>query len=348
MNNTIIIFLSTTLISGTTLVILSNHWFSIWIGLEISTLSLIPLININNSPRSNEATIKYFLVQAISAAILLNGATLNLWITNSWEINETYNSNISNSIIIIAILIKLGIAPCHFWLPDVLSGLPFFNAIIIACWQKIAPFFILTSMTNNIPNEIILLSSCLSVLIGGWGGLNQTSIRKILAFSSISHMGWITATSFFSPNISLALFTFYILNNTSIFLICHNSNLYNLANLNKTNIIPFSSTLFSLSILSLGGLPPLGGFINKLIPLNLFIINNNLIIIPIFILGSLVNLFFYLRIVFNTSLIIFPKSSINFILINTETSKNINVLISTIAPLIFLGIFLIPIIDLIN
>nr|YP_010191969.1 NADH dehydrogenase subunit 2 [Thyonella gemmata]QZM06638.1 NADH dehydrogenase subunit 2 [Thyonella gemmata] len=332
MNRIVILFLTISLILGTTLVVLSNHWFPIWLGLELSTLSLIPLLNTNINSRSNEATIKYFLVQAFSAAILLNGATINLWLSNSWDINETPNT-ICYSIILIALIIKLGIAPCHFWFPDVLSGIPFSNGIIIACWQKIAPLFLLLSISNNVPNEIIILCATISILIGGWGGLNQTSIRKILAYSSISHLGWISATLFFSPEASLIIFLFYILNNTAIFLLCHNNNLLSLSNLNKSNIIPSTITLFSIFLLSLGGLPPLGGFINKLIPFTIFLNNINWIPLPLFIFGSLTSLYFYLRIIFNTSLILFPNNSLNFTLNNNNNPSPLNIIISSISPL---------------
>nr|YP_009971642.1 NADH dehydrogenase subunit 2 [Colochirus quadrangularis]QNG57237.1 NADH dehydrogenase subunit 2 [Colochirus quadrangularis] len=346
MNNIILWFLSLSLISGTTIVILSNHWFSIWIGLELSTISVIPLLNTNNTPRSNEATLKYFLIQAFSASILLIGATLNLWLSNSWNVNDMLNPPICNTIILSAIIIKLGIAPGHFWFPDIISGIPFLNSTIIACWQKIAPFFILSLINLNSPNEITLFSATISILIGGWGGLNQTSIRKILAYSSIGQLGWITATSFYSPETALALLTFYLLINTSIFLICHNSNIPYISNLNKTNIIPTSSILIPLTLFSIGGLPPFGGFINKLIPFNILIINNNLIIIPLLILGSLLSLFYYIRIIINTNLIIFPNNSINIILLNTELSNTLNIIISILTPLSIIGIFLIPIISI--
>nr|QXQ00020.1 NADH dehydrogenase subunit 2 [Neocucumis proteus] len=341
MNRILTILLCTSLVFGTSLVILSNHWFPIWLGLELSTLSLIPLINTNINSRSNEATIKYFLIQAFSAAILLNSATINLWLSNSWNLNEITNTPLCYIITSISIIIKLGLAPCHFWFPDVLSGISFHSGIIIACWQKIAPLFLLLSLSNILASEIIILCSSISVLIGGWGGLNQTSIRKILAYSSISHLGWISATLFFLPEASLILFLFYIINNTVIFLLCSNSNLFFLSNLNKINIIPTSALLFSINLLSLGGLPPLGGFNNKIIPLLIFLNNSNNILCLIFISGSLISLYFYLRIVFNSSLTLFPQHSIN--IISPNSNNNNNLIISILSPFSIWGLFLIPI-----
>nr|YP_003856746.1 NADH dehydrogenase subunit 2 [Stichopus horrens]ADL59826.1 NADH dehydrogenase subunit 2 [Stichopus horrens] len=342
MNRIIIILLLTSLLIGTSLVLLSSHWFPIWLGLELSTLSIIPLLNMNGHSRSTEATLKYFLVQAFSAALLLNGAVLNLWLSNSWSLAET-SSPLCYYTISTALIIKLGLAPCHFWFPDVLSGVSFPNVIIIACWQKIAPMFLLLSLSSCISSEVLILCSTLSVIVGGWGGLNQISTRKILAYSSISHLGWVTCASFFLPNVSFLLFLFYIVNNTAILLICNNSSLFSLSSLSKASIIPTNIVLFSLALLSLGGLPPLGGFINKVVPLIIFSFNSSNIIIPLFLGGSLLNLFFYLRIVYNTSLTLFPQSSIILLSSrNTSSQTTSSFLISILFPLCLFGLLLLP------
>nr|QNN01429.1 NADH dehydrogenase subunit 2 [Holothuria leucospilota] len=341
MNRTVSLFLLATLALGTSLVILSKHWFPIWLGLELSTLSLLPILNLNTWSRGNEATLKYFLVQAFSAAILLNGAILNLWITGNWEISSTQDPLV-HSTITLALIIKLGLAPCHFWFPDVLSGLTFNNGIIIACWQKIAPLFLLVNLNSFVLSELIITCSVLSALIGAWGGLNQVSIRKILAYSSIGHMGWISCTTFFSEETAILLFAFYLLNNVLIFCICNTKDLYSLSSLSKVNSNPTSALLFSLALLSLGGLPPLGGFINKLIPLSIFTLNNSLLIIPLFITASLMSLYFYLRVTFNTSLTLFPQNSLGLLTSRSLTNSAQLFIISALAPLTIWGLLLIP------
>jgi len=187
-----------------------------------------------------------------------------------------------------------------------------------------------------------MLSAIVSVFVGGWGGLNQIRIRKILAYSSISHLGWIIAALFFVPSISLTLFILYILTKTMIFLLCHKKKLYYLSKLRKTKIIPFTSSLFSITLLSLGGLPPLSGFINKLIPSIIFIKNLKGFIAPLFLFRSLISLYFYLRIVFKTRLILFPNKRIKILLINTKASKTIKNFIRRIFPLILWGLPLLP------
>lgn len=339
-----VIFLLLRLISGTLLVFLSKHWFPIWLGLELRTLSVIPLLKVNIKSRRKEATIKYFLVQAFRAAILLKGATLKLWFSKSWKIKEMAKAPICYLIIFVAVIIKLGLAPCHFWFPDVLSGISFSRGIIIACWQKIAPLFILLLLSKKIPNPLIISCAALSVLIGGWGGLKQIRIRKILAYSSISHLGWISATLFFIPEAAFVIFLFYIIKKTMIFLICHKKNLFFISKLKKKNIIPSITILFSISLLSIGGLPPLGGFLKKLIPIIIFLKKNIIIIIPIFILGSLIRLYFYLRVVFKARLTLFPQHRIKILPYNKKRKNFIKITIRVLSPLTIWGILLTPLI----
>nr|AHH93108.1 NADH dehydrogenase subunit 2 [Peniagone sp. YYH-2013] len=335
------IFLLTNLFIGTCIVVFSNHWFPIWIGLELSTLSILPLLTINNISRSNEATLKYFLLQAFSAALLLNGVIINIWISNTWDINYTSNF-IPNFFIAFALIIKLGLAPCHFWLPDVLSGLSFLNGLLIACWQKIAPLFLLINLNFITSNEIILTSSILSVLVGGWGGLNQTSIRKILAYSSISHIGWIVLISIFYSTISFIIFLFYIIITTLTFLMCYIMNTKTISSLNNSSLHPINIFIFIISILSLSGLPPLGGFINKIIPIIILSFSNNFLIMVPLIIGSLLSLFFYLQISFNTSLILFPQHSLNIINWRINNHSSLNFLISVLFSFSTLSLILFP------
>nr|YP_010297309.1 NADH dehydrogenase subunit 2 [Astriclypeus mannii]UML37536.1 NADH dehydrogenase subunit 2 [Astriclypeus mannii] len=311
MHRMISIFLILTIVSGTIIVVSSENWFIIWVGLEISTLALVPLLCSEFSPRNVEAAIKYFLIQALSAAILLNGALIQAWLVGSWSVLIPLN-NISSILLTIAIAFKLGLSPCHFWFPDVLQGLPFLQGLIVATWQKIAPLIILFSFSQLISSSLIILLGLLSVLIGGWGGLNQTQIRKILAFSSIGNMGWIVITAVYSFNAALSMLIIYLLINTAIFLILHFFNSFTLGHLNVlAQLSPISIFLIILTILSLGGLPPLTGFMIKFFSLS-FLVNNNFIILSsLLIIGSLLSLFFYLRISFNASLILFPHHIIS-------------------------------------
>nr|YP_010443023.1 NADH dehydrogenase subunit 2 [Caenopedina pulchella]UTD49273.1 NADH dehydrogenase subunit 2 [Caenopedina pulchella] len=306
MHRTTSSFLFLTVILGTLIVISAENWFLIWVGLETSTLAIIPLLCSNFSPRNIEASIKYFLVQALSAAILLNMALIQAWNSGSWSILEPLN-NISALSLSIALSFKLGLAPCHFWLPDVLQGLPFIQGLIISTWQKIAPLIILFSFNTLIFSNTIIILGLFSVIVGGWGGLNQTQIRKILAFSSIGNMGWIVTTSVYSFNAALIMLILYLFINTTLFLLSDYLNIYTLGHLNITSqLSPISTSLLILTVLSLGGLPPLTGFMIKFTSLYFLLSNNFIVLSSLLIIGSLLSLFFYLRIAFNASLLLFP------------------------------------------
>nr|BAD67419.1 NADH dehydrogenase subunit 2 [Echinostrephus aciculatus] len=311
MHRTISAFLFLTVVSGTIIVVTSENWFIIWVGLEVSTLALVPILCSNFSPRNVEATIKYFLVQALSAALLLNSALIQAWLTGSWSILDPVN-NVTALCLSIALAFKLGLAPCHFWFPDVLQGLPFLQGLIIATWQKIAPLILLFYFSQLIFSVLLITAGLISIWSGGWGGLNQTQVRKILAFSSIGNMGWIVITSIYSVKAAITMLVIYLIINTAIFLLFDHLNVSTLGHLNTTSqLSPISVALVILTILSLGGLPPLTGFILKFTSLYYLISNKFILLSSIMIIGSLLSLFFYLRISFNTSLILFPQHIIS-------------------------------------
>lgn len=92
-------------------------------------------------------------------------------------------------VLTLAIRLKLGLFPCHYWFPDVLQGVGFLEGLVLSTWQKLAPFVVITYVVESVDVLLLSVLGVLSVLTGGWGGLNQTQMRKVLAFSSIAHIG---------------------------------------------------------------------------------------------------------------------------------------------------------------
>nr|YP_448765.1 NADH dehydrogenase subunit 2 [Phanogenia gracilis]AAY51823.1 NADH dehydrogenase subunit 2 [Phanogenia gracilis] len=341
MNRITTSFFFTNIILGTIIVVSSNHWFLIWIGLEINTISILPILLSTQNRRNTEASIKYFIIQAIAATILLNAAIINTWNNGSWLINSPLNT-FSSNLITIALLLKISIWPFHFWYPEVINGISLINGLIITTWQKIGPTIITFLIINNLNINIITICSISSIIISAWNGLNQTQTRKILSFSSINHISWIILISIYNQNTSLTMFFIYIIINTAIFISLINNNTTNIANANKNIIInPWNASLLSLTLLSLGGLPPLTGFLNKILAFNTLITNNIILSNIPLIISSLVSLFFYLRIALNTNMSSFPQNSI--LLINSR-NKNNNININTLPLIISVsGIIIFPI-----
>nr|YP_009489427.1 NADH dehydrogenase subunit 2 [Anomaloglossus degranvillei]AWG47127.1 NADH dehydrogenase subunit 2 [Anomaloglossus degranvillei] len=293
---------------GTITTLSSFHWILAWMGLEINTLAIIPLMTKNPHPRSIEASTKYFLTQAAASALILLACTLNAWLLGEWAINN-FSNPFSTTLMSIAILTKLGVAPFHFWLPEVLQGLSLQTGLILSTWQKLAPMALLLQLSQTLNLNLMLLLGLTSTLIGGWGGINQTQTRKILAFSSIAHLGWMVAILKLSPELYLLNFSLYIIMTSTLF--------YMLLTLNSKNMMQLTTswpkiptlTAFSLlSLLSLSGLPPLTGFLPKWLIAQELVKQNLTLFALLILMSTLLSLFFYLRLTYVISLTLAPNS----------------------------------------
>nr|QOV08664.1 NADH dehydrogenase subunit 2 [Lygodactylus stevensoni] len=294
------------LLTSTTIVLSSHHWLLVWLGLELNTLSIIPIIIKAHHPRSTEAATKYFLIQAAAAALILLAGTLNTWQTGQWTITNT--TPVSMTMIMLAAMLKLGVAPVHFWYPDVLQGSTLLTALLISTWQKIAPLAILY-LTSQTPSTTMLMMGLTSALIGGWMGLNQTQTRKLLAFSSIAHMGWLVVALTLNPKLATMTFAIYILMTTTTFLALAPTAMKTLPDLSTIHACyPTLTTTLMLSLLSLGGLPPLSGFMPKWLILNELVLQNLLFLATLIALASLPSLYFYLRMTYMAALTTPPNN----------------------------------------
>nr|AEW46255.1 NADH dehydrogenase subunit 2 [Gehyra brevipalmata] len=309
MNPLIWSLLITSLSTSTIITAASYHWLLAWIGLELNTLSILPIIMKPHHPRATEAATKYFIIQTLAAAMILFASTLNAWKTGHWVISNTENPLLTTTITM-AIMLKLGTAPTHLWYPEILQGASLNTALIISTWQKIAPLTMLYMMHNNLPNTLLLLIGLLSALIGGWAGLNQTQMRKILAHSSIAHMGWLLfALSMNEPLATLTLAT-YIMMTTAMFSSLNMTNTKTITDMGTTwTTSPTMLTLTLLILTSLGGLPPMTGFMPKLLILYSLTTTNLLSLATLLAFASLPSLFFYIRMAHMTTLTTPPTTT---------------------------------------
>ncbi len=310
-------------IIGSLITISSSSWIGIWLGLEINLLSFIPLIIDNKNIFSSESAIKYFITQVFASIIFL--FTRIFYIIKFNTFFYYYNNNYENLILNSSILLKLGAAPFHFWFPNVIEGLNWINSFIILTWQKIAPLSIISYLNNfYLLNFFIIISA----LIGSIGGLNQTSLRKIIAFSSINHIRWILLRLFLNNILWNFYFFIYIIINFSIINFFKMINFFNLNQLflsiNNNNLIKYC---FLINFISLGGLPPFIGFLPKWLVIE-NLINKNLFILFFIIIISLITLFFYTRISFSAILINYPSNNWNNFIKNNNKILKINLRIN--------------------
>nr|AMW67852.1 NADH dehydrogenase subunit 2 [Nevrorthus apatelios] len=291
------------LISGTLISISSNSWLGAWMGLEINLLSFIPLMNNSLNLMSTESSLKYFLTQALASSILLC-AVIFLFILN--ELEMFFNNNLMlNLILNSSLLMKMGAAPLHFWFPGVMEGLTWLNGLILMTWQKIAPMLLLSYCLNM---NLIYIIIMISIFIGSLGGINQTSLRKLMAYSSINHLGWMLSSFYISNSFWMIYFFMYSFLSLSIISLFMHLNIFYMSQtytlLNNSPVIKF---LVFCNFLSLGGLPPFLGFLPKwLIIQNL--ITSNLFLISFMTMMTLITLFFYIRISYSAFMLNYSET----------------------------------------
>nr|YP_010389735.1 NADH dehydrogenase subunit 2 [Issikiopteryx taipingensis]UPU95813.1 NADH dehydrogenase subunit 2 [Issikiopteryx taipingensis] len=277
---------------STLISISANSWFGCWIGLEINLISFIPIISNSNNLFSSEASLKYFLIQSIASLNFLFSIMIKIILFKYFEFNYFLSIMIN-----LTLLMKMGSTPFHFWFPNIIEGLSWFNCFILMTWQKISPMILLSYYFNK---NFLFLIMMLNTIIGAIGGLTQTSLRKLMAFSSINNLGWLLM----SLIISETLWMFYLLMYSFLVsIMCFLFNLLNIYYINQLFIMNFNPMIkisLLINFLSLGGLPPFIGFLPKWIVIN-FLINNKIFLLTfIFIMMSLIMLFFYIRIIYSS------------------------------------------------
>nr|AAT09507.1 NADH dehydrogenase subunit 2 [Scincella rupicola] len=296
---------------GTVITMTSYHWLLAWVGLELNTLAIIPIIAKQHHPRATEATTKYFLTQAAASATVLFSSMINAWSTGIWDIMQL--TNLPACIMLtLALSMKLGLAPMHFWLPEVLQGTPMKTALIIATWQKLAPMALLFLTHHSLHPTTLLTMGLLSTLIGGWGGLNQTQMRKIMAYSSIAHLGWMATILTLNPDLMILNLTIYLLMTLPTFMMLTLFLSKTIKDLTTTwTTSPTTTTLMLILFMSMAGLPPLSGFMPKWLILQELTTHNLTTMATAMALSALLSLFFYLRISYMTTLTLSPNPAQN-------------------------------------
>nr|ADE75576.1 NADH dehydrogenase subunit 2 [Neopelma sulphureiventer] len=331
-------FVSTiSLLLGTSITISSNHWVMAWAGLEINTLAILPLISKNHHPRAIEASTKYFLVQATASTLLLFSSMTNAWFSGQWDITQLTHP-VACILLTTAISIKLGLVPFHFWFPEVLQGSTLSTCLLLATVMKFPPItlFYLTSPSLN--PTLLSLMAIASAALGGWMGLNQTQIRKILAFSSIAHLGWMTIILIYNPNLTLITFYLYTMTTSAILFTLNVTNTLKLSTMMTTwTKTPSLTSIFMLTLLSLAGLPPLTGFLPKWLIITELTKQELTMMATIITLLSLLGLFFYLRLAYCATITL-PPNFINYMK-QWQTNKLVNLLTTTFTTL---SIMLLP------
>ena len=229
-----------------------------------------------SKPERIRAAIKYFFIQAYASLVFLVGPLL-------WHMPEIT--------IFLAMLVKLGISPFHNWYPSVVSNLNWPSAFFISTWQKIIPLWIIGE--NIVNTHLIAPLAALNAIVGGVGGLIQTEIRPLLAFSSIKHIGWVIPKIPLPTLVMLIYFTSYALHLSILLYLFYVNKTNTPKDISSSNFIPGQvKIVVAFTLFSLGGIPPFLGFIPKFIVL---LVRAPLFLPPLFLmLGRYVNIYYYI------------------------------------------------------
>lgn len=288
---------------GTIFSMSASHWLGAWIGLEVNLIGFVPILLYRGISVESESTIKYLVVQALGSRLLLFGSLVVFGNSQAWGLNELRRASwdLGCLLICFGLIIKLGVFPFYFWLPGVISGLSWFGCMVLATWQKLAPIFLISClMEDSVKSRvlfIIVTFGCLSALVGGLGGINQTQFRSLLAYSSIVHLGWMVyCARCHQGAIKLYLFI-YIITSLAVFRILLSVDINTFSRVKKLSREKLGlSLVISITLLSLAGLPPLLGFSSKWVAINCGVyMGSRLLAVGILIVGSLMSLFYYLR-----------------------------------------------------
>nr|UGS80217.1 NADH dehydrogenase subunit 2 [Dypsocus coleoptratus] len=292
-NNLNILFILLTIL-GSLISISSSSWLIAWMGLELNMLSFVPLLAGNKSVYSTEAAMKYFIVQSAASALFIFLSIFESFFNFLFffPFNQSFIFFIS-----IPLLIKLGAAPFHMWFISIFYKLDWIKCFMLMTLQKLTPLVLM--MQIPLKNNFIIILSFASLVIGAMGGLTQTLIKSIIAFSSINHLGWMLLSLILDKMLMIWYFWFYLFMNFTIIICLLKSSISHF-----NQIFNFQSILpWSINFLSLGGLPPFLGFVPKWMIIQSLIINKMLFTSFILIFTTLITLIFYLRLIISAILI---------------------------------------------
>ena len=345
-------------ILGMMVMISSNDLIVFYLGLELQSLALYVLASFNkDNILSSESGVKYFVLSALSSGLLLYGCSLIYGFTGSTNFNlisENLNSNYVLTFGIVFILVglafKISAVPFHMWAPDVYQGSPTSVTIFFAILPKIAALTVFIRILY-VPfaslmdqwQMIIIFLSIASMVFGAIAAIGQKNLKRLIAYSSISHMGYALAGLSVGTNegiqSSIVYITIYLVMNLAffscLFMLRRNNNYYeditDLSGLSKNHPILAFSLLVVL--FSLAGIPPLAGFFAKFYIFMSVIEQSMYFLAIVGLLSTVIAAYYYLRII---KIIYFDNSKEKF-----ETEHHIGLKLILAASTIFILLYFI-------
>nr|YP_009161619.1 NADH dehydrogenase subunit 2 [Cyclosa argenteoalba]AKN58348.1 NADH dehydrogenase subunit 2 [Cyclosa argenteoalba] len=270
-----VLFFSSLYCMSFILMVSCSDWFLIWFSLEINMMSFIALIY-NRSSNSVDVSMKYFFIQSIGSGILML---------------MFYSKFIWMDLVGLSVLVyKIGGGPFYFWFPSICESMGWGGCMLLMTMQKILPMLLITFMISNI--LWIFISS--SIVIGAVGSFNQKSMKRLMAYSSIHHIGWILSSNYINESLWLIYLVMYSFMLSGVVYSLWNDKILEITQLGKVS----TKMMFVLGMLSMGGMPPMLGFYLKWWLLyNLMSIDLSILLLMLTM--SVLMFYVYLRVVYS-------------------------------------------------
>ena len=309
---------------GMCVMVSANHFLTLYVGLEILSLSLYALIALRREDgNAAEAALKYFVLGALASGLLLYGISLIYGATGSLQLGEVLAAaqqgdnpwllKLGLVFVVVAIAFKLGAVPFHMWVPDVYQGAPTAVAALVGTAPKIAATvfafrILVTGLGTSYGDwtQMFQLLAIASLLVGNLAAIMQTNIKRMLAYSTISHMGFILL-AFMGGTEGFAAAMYYAITYAlmgalafGILMLLSDEqheceNIADLAGLNQKNA--WYAFLMLLAMFSMAGIPPLMGFYAKFAVIKALLGLGHVWISVFAVVMSLIGAFYYLRVV---------------------------------------------------
>ncbi len=311
---------------GMLVMVSADHFLTLYIGLELLSLSLYAMVALQrDSARATEAAMKYFVLGALASGMLLYGMSMFYGATGSLEL-ESVSAGLAGGLgssrvlvfglvfIVAGIAFKLGVVPFHMWVPDVYQGAPTSVTLFIASAPKIAAFaFTLRLLVNGLEplvadwHGMLVVLAVLSMVLGNVVAIAQTNLKRMLAYSTISHMGFVllgvlsgSLNGYASAMFYVLVYVLTALAGFGVLLLLsregfESEELDDLKGLNRRD--PWFAFIMLLVMFSMAGVPPLAGFFAKLSVLQAALQQGLVWLVVLAVMMSLVGAFYYLRVV---------------------------------------------------
>lgn len=311
---------------GMVVMVSSNHFLTLYIGLELLSLSLYAMVALQrDSARATEAAMKYFVLGALASGMLLYGMSMLYGATGSLDL-ESVSAALSAGLgssnvlafglvfVVAGIAFKLGAAPFHMWVPDVYQGAPTSVTLFIGSAPKIAAFaFTLRLLVNGMEplvadwQGMLIVLAVASMVLGNVVAIAQTNLKRMLAYSTISHMGFVllgvlagSLNGYASAMFYVLVYVLTALAGFGVILLLSREGfeaeeLDDLKGLNRRS--PWFAFIMLLVMFSMAGVPPLAGFFAKLSVLQAALQQGLVWLVVLAVMMSLIGAFYYLRVV---------------------------------------------------